>query len=111
VREFVAKPQSLVDNKNKGLSTCLTNVRCCTGDNWYILFTTTFFRFVGGRHHKPFQYMKWAQSYNQEHKYPHGSQIRNEKRQDQNKQKKLKTNKNQKQNNDELTGGPQANDK
>jgi hypothetical protein len=54
--------------------------------------------------------MKGAQSYNQEHKYQHGSQIRNEKRQDQNEQKKLKTNKNQKQNDDELTGGPQAND-
>jgi hypothetical protein len=54
--------------------------------------------------------MKEAQNYNQEHKYLHGSQIRNEKIQDQNEQKKLKTNENQKQNDDELTGGPQAND-
>jgi hypothetical protein len=54
--------------------------------------------------------MLGAQNYNQEHKYPYGNQIHNEKRQDQNEQKKQKTNKNQKQNDDELTGGPQAND-
>ena len=54
--------------------------------------------------------MKGAQNYNQEHKYPHENQIHNKKRQDQNEQKKLKANENRKQNNDELTGGPQAND-
>jgi hypothetical protein len=63
-----------------------------------------------GRHHKPFQYRIGAQNYNQEHKYPRVNRIRNEKRQGQNEQKKLKTNENQKQNDDELTGGPQAND-
>jgi hypothetical protein len=54
--------------------------------------------------------MKGAQNYNQEHMYPHGNRIRNEKGQDQNEQKKLKANKNQKQNDEEWTGGPQAND-
>jgi hypothetical protein len=54
--------------------------------------------------------MKGAQNYNQEHKYLHGSQVCNEKRQDQNEQKRLKMNKNLKQNDNELTVGPQAND-
>jgi hypothetical protein len=77
VSEFVAKPQSLVDNQNKSLSTCLTSVRSCASNNWHILFTIALFGAVGGDITNP------------------SSQVHNEKRQDQKEQKKLKTNKNQ----------------
>ena len=42
------KPQALVDDQDKGLTTGLASVGCCASDDWHILFANTMFCILGG---------------------------------------------------------------
>ena len=112
VGECMAKPQSLlIDEKNIGLPTGLTSVCCCASFDRHILFPITLVGIVWGNITNPSSIRK-GHKITCNHTSMISMRIKFTMRKDRinmNRQKKQRTNKNQGQNNNELTGGPQAN--